>query len=158
MQLKPLLRDHLRPCVALLLLFAVLLMGVYPVVLTGIDEVENPNAAIGSPMYCNGTTVGSKLIAENVSSPKFFEPRNSSASDSGVDPDITPAEAYEQVPTVSNATNISQSSLDYLIQQNIAADSAENYGILAPSYVDVNSLNLALIQLYPSVYAGFCPG
>jgi len=157
MELKP-LWSHLRPAVVLLVIFVVLLMGVYPITLAAIDQVENPNGAVGSPMYCNGTAVGSALIGENISSPEFFHIRNASASDSGVDPDITPSEAYAQVPTVSNATNISQSSLNYLIQQNVAHNAAENYGILAPNYVDVNALNLELIQLYPTVYASFCPG
>jgi len=157
MQLKELL-GHVRPLVVLLVIFTVLLMGAYPISLAAIDEVENPNAAIGSPMICNGTAVGSKLIAENISSPKFFEPRNASASDSGVDPDITPSDAYGQVPTVSNATGIPASSLDYLIQENIAHNDAANFGVLAPEYVDVNALNLELIQLYPGVYSGFCPG
>ena len=151
------LLGHLRPLVVLLAVFAVLLMGVYPITLAAIDQVENPNGAIGSPMVCNGTVVGSKLIAENISSPKFFEPRNASASDSGVDPDITPADAYAQVATVANATGIPSSSLDYLIQQNINTNEGQN-GFLAPDFVDVNALNLALIQLYPSAYAGFCPG
>jgi potassium-transporting ATPase KdpC subunit len=151
------LLGHLRPLAVLLVIFAVLLMGVYPVTLAAIDQVENPNGAIGSPMVCNGTEVGSKLIAENISSPEFFAPRNASASDSGVDPDITPADAYAQVARVSNASGIPASSLDYLIQQNINTNANEN-GFLAPQYVDVNALNLALIQLYPSTYAGFCSG
>jgi potassium-transporting ATPase KdpC subunit len=149
--------EHVRPLVVLLAIFAVLLMGVYPVTLAAIDLVENPNGAIGSPMLCNGTVVGSKVIAENISSPKFFEPRNASASDSGVDPDITPADAYAQVARVANATGIPPSSLDFLIQENINSNEGEN-GFLAPEYVDVNALNLALIQLYPGPYAGFCSG
>jgi K+-transporting ATPase ATPase C chain len=155
MKLKFLL-EHVRPLIVLLAVFTVLLMGVYPASLAAIDLIENPNGAIGSPMVCNGTTVGSQLIAENISSPKFFEPRNASASDSGVDPDITPADAYGQVATVANATGIPVSSLDYLIQQNINHNQAENLGFLAPDYVDVNALNLALIQLYPADYTGFC--
>jgi potassium-transporting ATPase KdpC subunit len=151
------LLGHVRPLVVLLLFFAVLLMGVYPATLAAIDQVENPNGAIGSPMVCNGTAVGSKLVAENISSPKFFHPRNASASDSGVDPDLTPAEAQAQVAAVSNATGIAPSSLEFLIQQNINSNGNLN-GFLAPSYVDVNSLNLELIQLYPATYAGFCPG
>jgi potassium-transporting ATPase KdpC subunit len=151
------LLEHVRPLAVLLVIFAVLLMGVYPVTLAAIDQVENPNGAIGSPMVCNGTTVGSKLIAQNISSPKFFQPRSASASDSGVDPDITPDDAYAQVASVSNATGIPASSLDFLIQQNINTNAGQN-GFLAPNYVDVNALNLVLIQLYPSTYAGFCPG
>ena len=143
--------------VVLVAVFAVILMGAYPASLVAIDLGGNPNGAAGSPMSCNGTTVGSRLIAENVSSPKFFQPRNATATASGADPDITPAEAYDQVARVANATGISASSLDYLIQQNINNDAAGSW-YLSPAYVDVNSLNLDLVQLYPAEYAGFCAG
>jgi potassium-transporting ATPase KdpC subunit len=153
------LRDlvhHIRPLLAILVLFAVLLMAAYPLVLAGIDSSASPNSAAGSPLYCNGNNVGSSLIGQNVTTPMLFHIRNASSSDSGVDPDITPADAYGQVPTVSNATGIPESSLNYLIAQNIAHNEAENAGILAPDYVDVNALNVELIQLYPSIYAGYC--
>lgn len=157
MNVKDFLLGHFRPALTLLVLMGLLLMGAYPALLTGIDQTFNPNGAAGSPMVCNGTVVGSKLIAQNISSPKFFQPRNSSQSDSGVDPDITPGEAYAQVAAVSNATGIAPESLNYLIQQNINTNANENW-FLAPNYVDVNALNLVLIQLYPNVYSGFCPG
>lgn len=151
------LLEHLRPLAVLLVLSAVLLMGVYPLTLAAIDQAENPNGAVGSPMDCNGTTVGSKLIAENISSPKFFHPRNSTQSESGVDPDITPGDAYGQVASVANATGIPVSSLNYLVEENLNTNENQN-GFLAPEYVDVNALNLVLIELYPTTYAGFCPG
>jgi K+-transporting ATPase ATPase C chain len=155
--MRKLLLEHIRPCVTLLVIFAVVLMGAYPASLSVIDLAENPNGAVGSPLVCNGTVVGSSLVAQNISSPLFFHPRNASSSDSGVDPDITPAAADGQVASVSNATGISPSVLTYLIQQNINANENQNW-FLAPNYVDVNALNLVLIQLYPHVYAGFCPG
>jgi len=157
MTTREFLRHHVRPLVVLLVVFAVLVMAAYPASLAAIDQVANPNGAVGSPLVCNGTVVGSKLVAENVSSPLFFHPRSASASDSGVDPDIPPSDAFGQVASVSNATGISTSVLDYLVQENINSNQAEN-GFLAPDYVDVNALNVELIQLYPTVYAGFCPG
>ncbi|HEV2449728.1 MAG TPA: potassium-transporting ATPase subunit C [Thermoplasmata archaeon] len=156
MQLDTVLRDHLRPSLLLLGLFALLFMGAYPAVLAGIDGVANPNAAQGSPLVCKGQVVGSTLIAQNISSPMFFHPRNASASDSGVDPDLTPAQAYAQVASVSNATGILESSLDYLVAQQVTDNQNLNF-FFAPPYVNVNTLNLDLIQLYPNTYAAFCP-
>lgn len=150
-------REHLRPLLSLLAIFVVMVMGAYPAVLVAIDQVENPSGAEGSPLVCNGTVVGSELSAQNISSPKFFQPRNASASDSGVDPDITPADAYGQVANVSAATGITNTTLDYLIQQNINSNAAQNW-FLAPNYVSVNALNVELVQLYPAVYPGFCAG
>jgi K+-transporting ATPase ATPase C chain len=144
------------PLVRTFVVLVVLLMVVYPALMTGIGQVLFPSQANGSPMVCDGTNVGSSLIAQNVSSPKLFHPRNATDSASGIDPDITPAEAYAQVAGISNATGILASSLDYLVQKNIAANQGTNLGLLAPDYVNVNQLNLDLIQLYPSVYPGFC--
>jgi K+-transporting ATPase c subunit len=157
MQLRDLVH-HIRPLLALLAVFAVLLMAAYPFVLAEIDQTASPSAASGTPLYCNGNAVGSSLIGQNVTTPMLFHIRNATASASGVDPDITPADAYSQVPTVANATGISNSSLDFLIQQNIAHNEAENGGFLTPDYVDVNALNVELIELYPSVYAAYCSG
>ena len=145
-----------NPLVRTFVVLVVILMVVYPLLMTGIGQVLFPSQANGSPMICNGTSVGSSLIAQNVSSPKLFHPRNATSSASGWDPDITPADAYAQVASVSNATGIPASSLDYLIQKNIAANQATNLAYLAPDYVNVNQLNLDLIQLYPSVYPGSC--
>jgi len=152
-------RSVLKAASPLLRTFAVLVvltMVAYPLLMTGIGQVLFPGPANGSQMVCNGTSVGSALIAQNESSSRLFWPRNATASASGIDPDVTPAEAYAQVPRVSNATGIMASSLDYLIQKNIASNQGTNLGYLAPDYVNVNQLNLDLIQLYPSVYAGFC--
>ncbi len=153
------LRTSLKAAGPLLRTFAVLVvltMLAYPLLMTGIGQAVFPNQANGSQMTCNGSSVGSVLFGQNETSPKLFWPRNATASASGIDPDITPADAYAQVPRVSNATNIPASSLEYLIRENIAANQATNLGYFAPDYVNVNQLNLDLVQLYPSVYPGFC--
>lgn len=147
--------DHLRPSLALLAILLVLLVGAYPAALAGIDGAINPVGAAGDPMTCDGTVVGSTLIAQNISSPMFFHPRNASQSDSGVDPDLTPDQAYAQVAAIHAATGISNSSLDFLIQQNANSNAAQN-GPFSPSYVNVNDLNVMLVQLYPSTYSAFC--
>jgi K+-transporting ATPase ATPase C chain len=151
--------DHLRPCGVLLALCALLVLVVYPGTLAVIDLGVNPTGAIGSPMYCNGTSVGSSLVAENITNAsiaaKFFHPRAANASASGVDPDLTPEQAYAQVPGISNATGIAPSSLDFLIDRDVQDNTNQN-GFTAPNYVSVNQLNLDLISLYPSVYKGVC--
>jgi len=143
------------PLVRTFVIIVVVVMVVYPLLMVGIGQILFPSQANGSPMKWNETQVGSSLIAQNVSSPKLFHPLNATDSASGIDPDITPADAYAQVTRVSNATGIPASSLDYLIEKNIEGNRAMNLGLLAPDYVNVNELNLDLIQLYPSVYAEF---
>lgn len=146
----------LKPLVRMFVVLAVLVMAVYPLLVLGLGQAIFPAQSNGSPMVCNGVPVGSALIAQNVTSPMLFHSRNQSTSASGVDPDITPADAYAQIPRIGNATGIPDSSLRYLVNQNIQKNAATNVYVLAPPYVNVNEVNLELVQLYPQVYAGFC--
>jgi potassium-transporting ATPase KdpC subunit len=65
-------------------------------------------------------------------------------SGSGLDPDITPADAMAEIPMVSRATGLSASVLTHLINQQ--TQGAE-LGFLGSPYVVVLQLNEALAQL-----------
>ncbi|MGA2803976.1 MAG: potassium-transporting ATPase subunit C [Acidimicrobiales bacterium] len=65
-------------------------------------------------------------------------------SGSGLDPDITPADAYAEVPMVSKATRLSPQALDKLIARE--TQSAE-LGFLGSDYIDVLQLNEALAKM-----------
>ncbi len=65
-------------------------------------------------------------------------------SGSGLDPDISPADAYAQAGAVSKANNISVSTIDALIAKNVAPT---YFGIFGAPYVNVLDLNVALYQL-----------
>jgi potassium-transporting ATPase KdpC subunit len=65
-------------------------------------------------------------------------------SGSGVDPDITPADAYVQIPMVSKATGISPARLRQLIDSQIHT---AQLGFLGSDYIDVLELNEALAKL-----------
>jgi len=140
------------PFVRVLALMVLLLMFVYPLAVYVVGQTLLHEEANGSPMVRDGSDVGSKLIAQNISSPKFFHPRNASSSSSGLDPDITPDEAYAQIPRISNATGIPESSIRYIVDKNIADNRARNLEVFAPDYVNVNQANLDLIELYPDAY------
>ena len=101
----------------------------------------------------NGQNVGSALIAQNFTSPIFFQTRNETASPSasGVDPDITLQQAYSQIPGISNATGIPVDSLTNIVNQNQQG----TLWIFGSPYVDPLQLNLLLIKDYPSVYGNF---
>jgi potassium-transporting ATPase KdpC subunit len=65
-------------------------------------------------------------------------------SGSGLDPDITPADAVAQIPMVANATCYSPSTLRALIARET---NGEELGFLGSSYIDVLQLNEALSKL-----------
>jgi K+-transporting ATPase ATPase C chain len=65
-------------------------------------------------------------------------------SGSGLDPDITPVDAYAEVPMVSKATGLSPRVLDQLIARE--SQPAE-LGFLGSGYIDVLQLNEALAKM-----------
>ncbi len=141
-----------------LAVISVLLCGlVFPLVVTGFAQILLHDQANGSLAHLNGgngRTVGSYMVAQNFSQPFFFHSRNVTLSASGVDPDITLADALSQIPRISAATNITQSNLSNLVSQNIERTSF----VFGDEYVNVLRVNLALIQANQSTYQKLQPG
>ncbi|MGH9144304.1 MAG: potassium-transporting ATPase subunit KdpC [Vicinamibacterales bacterium] len=71
-----------RPAIMLVIL-ATLAMGlVYPLAVTGVAQVVFPGKADGSLITdSSGAVIGSSLIGQNFSDPKYFWPRPSAAGD-----------------------------------------------------------------------------
>jgi potassium-transporting ATPase KdpC subunit len=67
----------------------------------------------------DGKVIGSKLIAQEFKSDKFFHARPATNSTSGVDPHITPEEAFLQIHNISKATGLPENTLRTAIQLNI---------------------------------------
>jgi len=69
-----------RPAVSLLLVLTLLTGVVYPVVVTGIARALFPREAAGSLVYRDGKLIGSTLIGQSFSDPKYFWGRPSATS------------------------------------------------------------------------------
>jgi K+-transporting ATPase ATPase C chain len=70
----------IRPAVSLLSLMTVLLGIVYPLVITGVAKLAFPQQAGGSLIYQDGKLIGSALIGQSFSDPKYFWGRPSATT------------------------------------------------------------------------------
>ncbi|MBU8785140.1 MULTISPECIES: potassium-transporting ATPase subunit KdpC [Bacillus] len=173
--------------ISLLLLIVCGLM--YPLAVTGISQAVMPKKANGSLIYNRkGEVIGSELIGQQFTDPRFFNSRVSSIgydasssgspneapsnsellkrvktsisewkkenpdvpvsklpidlitnSASGLDPDISPAAAYAQIPRISRLTGISKAELEQLVEQHVKKAS-----LFSEARVNVLLLNIDL--------------
>jgi K+-transporting ATPase ATPase C chain len=80
------LRQRLWPAFALLLVMTLITGFAYPVVVTAIAQVAFPHQANGSfVVMADGRTIGSSLIGQTFSDPKYFAGRPSAAGADGYD-------------------------------------------------------------------------
>ena len=78
--------QHIRPALATMVLFTVILGLGYPLAMTGVAGAIFPNQAGGSLIKdANGQVIGSALIAQGFAKPEYLHPRPSAAGN-GYDP------------------------------------------------------------------------
>jgi potassium-transporting ATPase KdpC subunit len=77
--------SELRVSIVATLALAVIVCGIYPLVVWGVAQTLFPEKANGSIIVRDGKTVGSELLAQNFTGPNYFHPRPSAAGDVGYD-------------------------------------------------------------------------
>ena len=75
---------EIKPAILMLVIFTVICGGIYPAVVTGVAYAVFPKQAKGSFIADkSGKEIGSTLIGQPFSDPKYFWPRPSAATDFG---------------------------------------------------------------------------
>ena len=186
------MRRQLPTAIVVFVVFSVLVGLVYPLVVTGIAQVAFGARADGSLIERDGAVVGSAIIGQSFTGPRYFHPRPSAAGDgydamasgasnlgpgnpelldavagrkaeyrrtnglapgervpvdaitgsgSGLDPDISPANARLQARRVAEARGV---PLERVLGLMDEATEGRPLGILGDPGVNVLELNLAL--------------
>ncbi len=121
------MKQHLRPALVSLLLLSAVTGLLYPLAVTGIAQMTMPKEANGSLIEEKGQVVGSELIGQSFTSPKYFWGRPSATG-----------------PMSHNATNSAGSNqgplnpaLEAAVKARVEALRAADPGNTAPVPVDL---------------------
>lgn len=130
---------QLRPALAAIVVFTVLLGVAYPLVATLIGQVAFGDKANGSLIVRDGTVIGSRLIGQNFTAPEYFHPRPSAAG-AGYD------------GSASSGSNLGPLNPDLLtsIDERAAAYRTEN-GLAADAAVPVDAVTASGSGLDPHI-------
>lgn len=187
-------QNILSPVIRVTFTFLVLCGLLYPLLVTGIAQAVMKDNADGSLIYNEkNEVIGSKLIGQNFTDPRYFHGRVSSIeykaeasgsnnyapsnpdlvkrveesvanwkdknptvsvtevpmdlvtnSGSGLDPDISPKEAYVQVDRISKLTNIPKEKINQMIKSQTEGAAL---GLFGEDRVNVLKLNLELQKI-----------
>lgn len=116
-----------RPAFSLLLVLSAITGVVYPLAVTGIAQALFPNAVNGSLIVRNGKTLGSKLIGQPFSDPKYFWPR----------PSATTPFADNSASSGGSNLGPTNSALTDVVKQRISALRAADPGNTNPIPIDL---------------------
>ena len=73
------LKNQLRPAIAVTLVLMVITGLIYPGLVTGVAQLLFPRQANGSLVTVNGQVIGSELIGQTFAAPQYFHSRPSAA-------------------------------------------------------------------------------
>jgi K+-transporting ATPase ATPase C chain len=102
--------------------FAIILCGLYPLIVYGVGQLLFPHQANGSLLVDKSNTIrGSSLLAQNFTGTQYFHPRPSAAGSNGYD--STSSGGSNLGPTSSNlVANITANISSYRSDNNLATN------------------------------------
>lgn len=119
--------SELRPAWVVFVLLSVLTGVVYPLVVTGVAQAAFSDQANGSILVAGGRTVGSRLLGQSFSSPKYFWAR----------PSATSPQPYNGAVSSGSNQGPLNPALATVVKERIAALRTADPGNTAPVPVDL---------------------
>lgn len=111
----------IKPAILLFVVFTIICGGIYPLAVTGIAQAVFPKQSNGSLIVGkNGKELGSSLIGQPFSDPKYFWPRPSATSD------------FSNNPMGSSGSNSGPTNPDYLKTVTDRVKAYRDSGVTAP--------------------------
>jgi K+-transporting ATPase ATPase C chain len=141
---KNLIADF-RTALISMVIFSVLCGLAYPLLMTGVAQAVAPGKAGGSVVEVNGQGVGSSLIGQDFTDPKYFHPRPSATSNPYGDASPYNASASSG----SNLGPSSQALIDAVAERAKAA--RDENGLAADAPVPVDAVTASASGLDPHI-------
>ena len=134
------MRRQLLPALVMTLCLTFLVGVVYPLAVSGAAGIFFSHKASGSLVHRNGHVVGSSLLGQNFTDPKYFWPRPSAAGTDGYD------------GLASGATNLGPSNPKLLdaVKERVAAYREANH-LAADAAVPVDAVTASASGLDPAI-------
>jgi potassium-transporting ATPase KdpC subunit len=120
-----------RPAITLLIAFTIITGLAYPLAITGLAQVFFPHQAEGSLIVKDGKVIGSELIGQTFTDPKYFHGRPSATTDTD------PNDSTKTVPSPYNADGSSGSNLGPTSQALIDRVKADTAALQAENHAPV---------------------
>lgn len=155
------MRRQLLPAIMMMVVFTVLTGIAYPLLVTGIAQAGFSDKANGSKVEVNGKVVGSKLLGQTFTQPKYFHGRPSAAGAAATGSDATdPNSAKKTIPNdpkdlsqdISSGSNLGPTNPDFLaaVKERAAAYRREN-GLAPGAEVPVDAVTASASGLDPHI-------
>ena len=121
------LKSNVRPALSIFLLLTAITGVAYPLLVTGIAQVAFPNQANGSIVTVDGKAVGSTLIGQSFTAPKYFWSR----------PSATGPMANNGLASGGSNLSANNPALADAVKERIAALRAADPGNAQPVPIDL---------------------
>lgn len=155
------MRRQLLPALMMMVVFTVLLGIAYPLVVTGVSQAAFSDQANGSKLEVNGKVVGSKLLGQTFSEPKYFHGRPSAAGAAAAGADaVDPNDERTTVPNdpkdlsqdISAGSNWGPTNPDLLAAvKDRAAEYRKENGLASDAEVPVDAVTASASGLDPHI-------